>query len=61
MKQVKIFANANHEALEILANEAVNDPNFLEIHYGVHAVLVIYNVPDDKKESVQSDASQKRG
>jgi hypothetical protein len=61
MKQVKIFANANHEALEVLANEAVNDPNFLEIHYGVHAVLVVFNVPDDKKESVQPGASQKKG
>jgi len=59
MKQVKIFANANHEALEVLANEAVNDPNFLEIHYGVHAVLVIYRVPDDKKEPVNSDNLQK--
>jgi hypothetical protein len=40
----------------VLANEAVNDPNFLEIHYGVHAVLVIYKVPDEKKEPVGSDA-----
>ena len=56
MKQVKIFANANHEVLELLANEAVNDPNFLEIHYGVYAVLVIYCVPDDKKETLQSDS-----
>jgi hypothetical protein len=55
MKQVKIFANANHEALELLANEAVNDPNFLEIHYGVHAVLVLFNVPEDKKEPVGSE------
>jgi hypothetical protein len=55
MKQVKIFANANHEALEMLANEAVNDPNFLEIHYGVHAVLVIYRVPQDEKKPVGSE------
>ena len=59
MKKVRIFANANHEALEVLANEAVNDPNFLEIHYGVHAVLVIYWVPDDDKEPLQSGALQK--
>jgi hypothetical protein len=60
MKQVKIFANANHEALEVLANEAVNDPNFLELHYGVHAVLVIYHVPEDKKEPLQSEPLQKK-
>jgi hypothetical protein len=58
MKQVKIYANANHVALEELANDAVNDPNFLEIHYGVHAVLVIFNVPDDKKESTPAGALQ---
>jgi hypothetical protein len=58
MKKVKIFANANHEALEALANEAVNDPNFLEIHYSVHAVLVIYRVPDDKKETLHSDKAK---
>jgi hypothetical protein len=56
MKQVKIFANANHEALEVLANEAVNDPDFLELHYGVHALLIIYHVPDDKKEKLPPDA-----
>ena len=57
MKQVKIFANANHDALELLANEAVNVPNFLEIHFSVHAILVVYNVPDDKKDPIQSDSS----
>jgi hypothetical protein len=59
MKKVKIFANANHEALEVLANEAVNDPNFMEIHYGVHAVLVVYRVPDEDLEPLQSAALQK--
>jgi hypothetical protein len=53
MKQVKIFANANHDALEKLANDAVNDPNFREIHFSVHAVLVIYEVPDGQKKSVE--------
>jgi len=57
MKQVKIFANANHEALEVLANDAVNDPNFLELHYGVHAVLVIYNVPEDDKGNSQNESA----
>jgi hypothetical protein len=57
MKKVKIFANANHEALEVLANEAVNDPNFLELHYGVHAVLVIYNVPDSEKTKSKTDGN----
>ncbi|HLX90454.1 MAG TPA: hypothetical protein VKR32_02150 [Puia sp.] len=58
MKQVKIFANANHEALEALATEAVNDPNFLEIHYGLHAILVVYHVPDDKEASIHTAGSQ---
>jgi hypothetical protein len=53
MKQVKIFANANHDALEKLANEAVNDPNFLEIHFSVHAVLVIYQMPDGQKKQAE--------
>ncbi len=55
MKKVKIFANANHDALEKLANEAVNDPNFLEIHFSVHTVLVIYNVPEEEKNAVEPD------
>ncbi len=45
MKEVKIFSNADREALEILANQAVNDPNFLELHYGMHSILVIYKIP----------------
>jgi hypothetical protein len=60
MKQVRIFANANHEALEVLANEAVNDPNFLELHYGVHAVLVIYNVPEGEKTNSIEDGNSDR-
>jgi hypothetical protein len=46
MKEVKIFSNANHEALEALANQAVNDPKFVEIHYSGHSILVINEVPD---------------
>ena len=44
MKEVKIFSNADHEALQALATEAVNDPNFLEIQYSGHSILVIYEV-----------------
>jgi hypothetical protein len=54
MKQVKIIANANHETLEMLANEAVNDTNFLEIHFSVHSVLVIFQVPDNMNGSVSA-------
>jgi len=45
MKEVRIFSNADHIALEALATQAVNDPNFLEIHYNGHSILVVYNVP----------------
>ncbi len=50
MKEVKIFSNADHEALEELVNKAVNDPNFLEIHYNGHSVLVIYKVAGEKEK-----------
>ena len=51
MKQVKIISNANHEALEIEATKAVNDPNFSEIHYNGHSVLVIYEMSDEKEKA----------
>ena len=54
MKEVKILSNANHEALEELANQAVNDPGFIEIHYSGHNLLVIYEVPDKNEKPVTS-------
>jgi hypothetical protein len=54
MKQVKIFSNASHEALEELASQAVNDPNFVEIHYSGHSIMVIYAVPGEIKQSAGS-------
>jgi hypothetical protein len=45
MKEVKIYSNADHQALEALATEAVNHPNFEAIHYSGHSILVIYNAP----------------
>jgi hypothetical protein len=54
MKEVKIFSNANHEALEELAREAVNDPRFVEIHYSGHSIMVIYAVSGEIKKSVES-------
>jgi len=54
MKKVKIFSNANHEALEELANQAVNDPKFVEIHYNGHSILVIYDVTDENEKSIKS-------
>ena len=59
MKTVKIFSNANHEVLEELANQAVNDPNFSEIHYDGHSILVIYDASDTKEKSIPSDGSLK--
>jgi hypothetical protein len=50
MKEVKIYSNADHVALEELATLAVNDPRFLEIHYSGHSILVIYQATE-KKES----------
>jgi len=45
MKEVKIYSNADHEALEALATEAVNHPNFVDIHYSGHSIMVIYSAP----------------
>jgi hypothetical protein len=45
MKDVKIFSNANHEALQELAVKAINDPQFVELHYSAHSIMVIYEVP----------------
>jgi hypothetical protein len=59
MKQVKIISNANHEALEVEATKAVNDPNFSEIHYNGHSVLVIYEVSDEKENSISPGRDQK--
>jgi hypothetical protein len=57
MKEVKIFSNANHEILEDLAKQAVNDPNFLEIHYSGHAIMVIYLVPGKGENPIPSGSS----
>lgn len=46
MKDVKIFSNANHEALQELAVNAINDPQFVELHYSGHSIMVIYEVPE---------------
>jgi hypothetical protein len=46
MKVARIFSNADHRALEVLANQAVQDPHFLELHYSVHSILVIYELPE---------------
>jgi hypothetical protein len=54
MKDVKIFSNANHEALQELAVNAINDPQFVEIHYSGHNIMVIYEVPDKKEKSLDS-------
>ena len=54
MKVVKIFSNANHEELEDLANQAVNDPNFFEIHYSGHSILVIYHVSEKSEKPISS-------
>ena len=54
MKKVKIFSNANHEALEELANQAVNDPKFVEIHYSGHSILVIYEAADKNEKPITS-------
>jgi len=59
MKQVKIISNANHEALEIEATKAVNDPNFSEIHYNGHSVLVIYEISDEKENAISPGRDQK--
>ena len=52
MKEVKIFSNANHEALEELANQAINDPKLVEIHYSGHSLLVVYEVPDKNEKLI---------
>jgi hypothetical protein len=57
MKEVKIYSNANHEILEGLANQAVNDPNFLALHYSGHAILVIYQVPGKRENPIPSGAA----
>jgi hypothetical protein len=57
MKEVKIFSNANLEILEDLAKQAVNDPNFLEIHYSGHAIMVIYQVPGKEENPIPSGSS----
>jgi hypothetical protein len=55
MKEVKIFSNANHEELAELASEAINDPNFLEIHYSGHSILVIYKVSGKREKTIVSE------
>ena len=59
MKEVKILSNANHEALEDMVSQAINDPNFSEIHYSGHSILVIYEVSDKSEKSIPPDALKK--
>jgi len=59
MKQVKIISNANHEALEVEVANAVNDPNFSEIFFSGHSVLVIYEISGEKEKSISPGRDQK--
>jgi len=37
--------------------QAVNDPNFLEIHYSGHAILVIYELSGKRENPIPSGSS----